>query len=217
MVTSDWFSQIIKKTQPTYDAIYEHPFIQQALDGTLDNVIFEFYIRQTLLSYNAYKKLLANIAIKCQDNDDCRFYLKLAIGATDLESMLQESYIDSSRPTIITPTSQLYTGFLSSVTHSHSVGVAMAAALSGSIFFKKMNDCISGMSMIENNPYQHWVDLYHKKMFADEIERAIEIVNRHANAADQETRTKMSQAFTKGSKLKWMLLDSAYKQEQWII
>ena len=212
---STWFSEIDNQTQPIFTAICQHDFIKALTTGTLPKETFEFYIRQDSLYLAVYKKLLANIAARCDEVDECQFYLTAAAGVVEVELELHKLYAGKNVPTTASPSCELYNGFLANMVLLQPLSVAMAAVLPCFTIYQQVGEYILAQSKTEHNPYQAWIDTYASDEFARAVTQAVAITNRHAELADQATREKMNQAFTTAAKLEWKFWDSAYQQEQW--
>lgn len=216
---SNWFKKVRKQTDNILDEIKKHSFIIDLLNGNLSKNIFEFYIQQDALYLSEYKKILANVGIKCNDADDAQFFLDAATGIINVENALHQIFLKekilSKEPS---PTCELYTSYLSRIVNNHSLEEGLAAILPCFTIYKEIGDYIlKNQNKKENNPYQDWINTYGGEEFEISVNTAIAITNKFAENASSETLLKMEAAFEKASKLEWMFWDSAYKKEQWKI
>lgn len=215
---SSWYKSISTQTDYILDKINGHPFIEELMAGTLSKDVFLFYIGQDALYLATYKRVLAEVGIKCAD-DDCQFFLDAATGIIHVEDALHQIFLkDHSISNEASPTCELYISYLSRMAHTHSTEEALAAVLPCFTIYKQVGDYIlANQTNKENNPYQDWINTYGGEEFAKSVAKATEITIRYAESASPETLEKMNQAFEKASKLEWMFWDSAYNQEQWKI
>ena len=216
---SNWYEEISKKTDHILQQIKEHAFIKELIAGTLSKEVFYFYIHQDTLYLSEYKKILAQIGIKCTDEDETQFFLNAATGIIEVENALHQNFLEQE-PQINepTPTCELYISYLSRVVHTKSLEEGLSAMLPCFTIYKQVGDYIlANQSNKSNNPYQKWIDTYGGEAFADSVKRAIQITEKYAAKASPDRIKKMNEAFKKSAKLEWMFWNSAYIKESWKI
>lgn len=215
-----WYQSVREKTEYIFQAITTHDFILKLLDGTLPKETFEFYINQDSFYLKEYKRVLSKVGIKCRQDTEIQFFLESATGILGVEEALHETFLKGvnleAEPS---PTCELYTSYLTRMVHNETASVGIAAVLPCFTIYKEVGDFLLAKqsSLAKENPYQNWIDTYGGEDFADSVNKAVEIANRHAETADNETLELMNDAFLKSSKLEWMFWDSAYQREQWSI
>ena len=214
---SSWYTEVNNQNGYILKAIKKHPFIIQLMEGSLSKDVFEFYIHQDAMYLSAYKKILSQVAIKCNNTNDTHFFLDAAIGIINVENALHQTFLkDATIVNEMSPTCELYTSYLSSTVHNTSVAIGLAAVLPCFTIYKDIGDYILENQLNKNNnPYQDWINTYGGEAFANSVKKAIEITNAHAEKASKETIGLMNVAFNKASKLEWMFWDSAFNKEQW--
>jgi thiaminase/transcriptional activator TenA len=216
---SNWFNTVTKKTDAILEKIKEHPFIIELMDGTLSKDVFQFYVNQDSLYLSEYKKILAQLSIKCSEMNDTQFFLDSAIGIINVENELHQVFLKTdhfnNEPS---PSCELYTDYMSRIVNNHTLEEGLAVVLPCFTIYKEIGDYIlANQTNKDNNPYQNWINTYAGEDFANAVLNAIEITNRYAEKAPEELLNKMDLAFVKASKLEWMFWDSAYNKEAWKI
>jgi len=125
---SNWYEKINLKTAHILEQIKAHRFIQELMAGTLPKDIFYFYINQDAIYLSEYKKILAQIGIKCYDENDTQFFLNAATGIINVENALHQNFLNQK---IITNeasiTCELYISYLSRMAHTKSLEEGLAA------------------------------------------------------------------------------------------
>ncbi|MGR7814295.1 thiaminase II [Lacinutrix undariae] len=214
---SNWYQEISIQTESIVQQIKEHPFIKELLAGTLPKEVFYFYINQDTIYLSEYKKILAQVGIKCSNENDTQFFLDAATGIINVENALHQNFLKQNTATnISSPTCELYISYLSRMAHTKSLEEGLAAVLPCFTIYKQIGDYIlANQTNKDNNPYQDWINTYGGEAFANSVKMAIEITNKHASTVSPEITNKMNTAFEKASKLEWMFWDSAYKKESW--
>lgn len=215
----NWYEEISVKTEYILQQIKKHPFIKELMAGTLPKEIFYFYINQDAIYLSEYKKVLAQIGIKCSNENDTRFFLDAATGIINVENALHQNFLkqetNTNEPSV---TCELYISYLSRMAHTKPLEEGLAAVLPCFTIYKQIGDFIlANQNNKSNNPYQDWINTYGGEAFANSVKRAVEITNKYAIKASPETIHKINAAFEKASKLEWMFWDSAYNKESWKI
>ena len=216
---SNWYEAVSEKTEHILQQIKEHSFIKELMDGSLPKEVFYFYINQDTFYLSEYKKVLAEIGIKCAEENDTQFYLDAATGIINVEKALHQNFLkDQATSKQASPTCELNISYVSRLAHSRSLEEGLAAVLPCFTIYQQVGDYIleNQQNKVEN-PYQDWINTYGGEAFANSVRSAVAITSKHAARADAELIEKMNQAFEKASKLEWMFWDSAYKQEPWKI
>lgn len=216
---SNWYEEINKKTEHILQQIKEHAFIKELMTGTLPKEIFYFYINQDAIYLSEYKKVLSEVGIKCSDENDTQFFLESAIGIIRVENALHQRFLGKEKQTnLVSPTCELYISYLSRMANTKSIEEVLAAVLPCFTIYKQVGDYILENQTNKNdNLYQDWINTYGSEAFANSVNKAVKITNKHAETACPKTRKKMNEAFEKASKLEWMFWDSAYNKESWKI
>ena len=216
---SNWYEKINLKTAHILEQIKAHSFIQELMAGTLPKDIFYFYINQDAIYLSQYKKILAQIGIKCLDENDTQFFLNAATGIINVENALHQNFLNQNSITNeASITCELYISYLSRMVHTKSLEEGLAAVLPCFTIYQQIGDYIlANQTNKNNNPYQDWINTYGGEAFANSVKKAIEITNNHTVKASPEQINNMNKAFEKASKLEWMFWDSAYNKESWKI
>jgi len=201
----------------TYKSIIEHPFNRELADGTLDKKKFQFYIKQDSLYLIDFARALAITASCASNPEDLVLLLDFSKGAIIAERGLHEFYfqfygikLDVKKA----PGCFTYTNFLiSSATHS-SYEESLAALLPCFWIYQEVGLHIHRTSA-KNNPYQKWIDMYSGEEFQEVVRKAIDLIDRVAEGANEKQLKKMQEAFITSTRLEWIFWDSAYRMESW--
>lgn len=215
----NWYQEIREASQNILEKIYHHPFVMELMAGTLSQEVFVHYIRQDAYYLSIYKKVLAEIGIRCHETADTDFFLQSATGIIAVEHELHQYFLSSAKGDFcVSPTTELYTSYLSRMVHTESLEVALAAVLPCFTVYKDVGDYIlKHQSNSTNNPYQSWIQTYGGEDFALAVEKAVTIAEKYAQKTDAETLQRMSEAYITAAKMEWMFWDSAYHKETWKI
>src|SRR3954467_6007136 len=86
--TDDLWQQI----KPVYDAILDHPFLNQMADGTLARERFVFYMKQDSLYLQEFSRALAIAGARSPSVVNLQTFLEYAAGVVVVERSLHEGY-----------------------------------------------------------------------------------------------------------------------------
>jgi len=213
-----WSEAVWVEIEPIYQSIITMPFITELMDGTLTIDRFQFYMTQDAHYLEHFGRALALIGAKASNIDDALSFMRFAENAIVVENALHASYFQDFGVTDkgpMEPACHHYVHFLKSTAALDAVEVGMAAVLPCFWIYKQVGDYIFQHQKDLENPYQRWIDTYAGEDFGVAVKQAIEICDRIAGAATQQTRKAMQEAFITASYLEFDFWDAAYKQRQW--
>ena len=217
------FSQDIwKKNADLYQKTLQHPFNQELAQGTLNPAAFSHYVIQDAHYLLAYGRALAICAAKAFEAEDVIQFSEGAKIAIIVERSLHDGFMkdlgiskQQFENTPLTLACHHYTSFLTAAAWSESYPVVLASLLPCFWIYAEVGKNIVSHS-IANNPYQAWIDTYSGEEFHTAVKNVITTIDKVATRCDEDTLTKMHQAYTRGAQLEWLFWDSAYHQNQWL-
>ncbi|MCC9168611.1 thiaminase II [Pontibacter harenae] len=214
----NWSKTAWQASSSIYEQIIKMPFIQELIEGTLDQEKFKFYIGQDSLYLADFGRALSLIAARAHTTAHALEFLRFAEGAVVVEQALHTGYFQKYgivEDVPISPTCQHYTNYLLSQAALEQVEVAMAAVLPCFWIYKEVGDYIYQQPQQENNPYQEWINTYAGEEFGAIVTRAINICDEVAERCTPAQQQAMTEAFLAANKLEWMFWDSAWRLESW--
>lgn len=214
----NWSEQAWEQVQPVCQRIINMPFIRELMNGTLETEKFRFYISQDSVYLEHFGKALALIAARAEQVEHCLAFIAFAQNAVIVEQSLHESYFKEFGVTgkgIAQPACHHYIHFLKSTTALDAVAVGMAAVLPCFRIYKAVGDYIVQHQTGNNNPYQKWIDTYGGAAFALAVQQATAICDNIADAASEQVKAAMTEAFVTASRLEYDFWDGAYQLRKW--
>ncbi|MQA07961.1 MAG: thiaminase II [Pseudonocardiaceae bacterium] len=219
---SGFCEQAWKHTERIQQAVLELPFNLELATGTLSRERFQFYMAQDARYLVGFGRALAVAAARAPEPDELAFFSGAAQEAVVVERQLHESYFErfglsSAEVDAIetSPTCLAYTSYLLARAQSASYAELLAALLPCFWVYHYVGTDILHRQTSGDNPYQEWIDTYADDEFAAAVERCKEATDRAAERADESTRARMLEAFTRASEYEWMFWESAYRLETW--
>lgn len=213
-----WSELTWLKTQDTYNAILNLPFLKKLADGSLDPEVFKFYIQQDALYLTHFGRVLAMIAAKSNQMTHSLAYIRYAEHALVVEKALHNSFfVDFQLQDLgeMQPVCHHYCHYLRSMAGFESIEVAMAATLPCFWIYKEVGNYIYQHHLSEQNPYQRWINTYASEEFNDSVAHAIEICDEIASKTSPENRAQMTEAFLRASALEYEFWRAADENILW--
>lgn len=209
----NWSETAWDAASKVFEAIKRLPFLKELADGTLSPERFHFYISQDSLYLNVYSRVLAHIASRLPDMADVETMLRFAGNGVAVENTLHAGF----NPDLSMGMSKIclfYTSVLKSFAEE-DVAVEAAAVLPCFWVYHRVGEFVLSIAKIDGNPYREWIATYADESFKESTLKTIEICDRLAQKASQDTRSRMTDAFVTCCRLEWHFWDSAYKTELW--
>lgn len=215
---SGFTQRALAQTQPIYQAITGHAFIQKMIDGTLEERVFVRYIQQDALYLAEYARALAMLAAKAPSQHALVQLLKFSEGCIIVERALHEQFLSRFKaPPALEKSAACfaYTHFLLSTTALQPFAVGMASVLPCFKIYTDVGHFIHGQAK-GNNPYQPWIDTYASPEFDVLTEAACSLADHAFEHASQAEREQMLKAFTDGTRMEYGFWDDAWRLTEWV-
>lgn len=211
-----WSQEAWQAALPTYQAILELPFVKELADGSLPHDKFVFYLQQDTLYIENYSRVLAHIASRVPTIEMTKAFVDFAADGVAVEQAMHNVYLaNEAKAKEMTPSCLLYCS-LQNAQHGAPVAVEAASILPCFWVYLMVGKHIAEIAT-SNNPYHNWIATYSDPVFEKSNDLAIEICDRLAEQASDETRRQMTDIFVKCTKMEWLFWHSAYNKEQWPI
>jgi len=215
--------QIWDESYPFYQKILAHPYNQELLSGKLDEAVFREYIIQDYHFCQNYKKVHAILLSKAPDETASKYMVKI-IGEIDAEiQALHSTYIQKYRisqqeltdpPSC--PRTELYNSFLVKTATLEPFEVGLAATLPCHWVYYQIGVDMKKASKDPGNKYQAWIDEYGSATWENsETKKIVDFTEKYMQAANDETRLKMKNAFVTALKMEYMFWDGVYTKMTW--
>jgi thiaminase (transcriptional activator TenA) len=210
-----------REIAPIYGTILEQPFNRRLAAGTLSRERFVFYMIQDAHYLAAFSRALATTAAKAPSPDAQIKFAKSAHDAIVVERALHEGFFAefgvspsdfaATRPS---PTCRAYADFLVATSFLQGFPVAVAALLPCFQIYYEVGKHLYGIAAAAN-PYQRWIDTYRDEAFGESVREVLAHCDVAHQAATDDERASMREAYLTATRYEWMFWDSAYRLERW--
>jgi thiaminase/transcriptional activator TenA len=206
-----------KNITPIYEAILNHPFNRELMDGTLSTERFLFYIQQDSLYLVEFGRVLSLLAGRCKDAQTMSDFIHLADEVISGERGMQDEFFKiygiTTPCTRQAPVCSSYANFIIAAATNKTYGEAVTSVLPCFWIYREVGNHILKNAVL-GNPYRKWIDTYASAEFSASTDKAIKIVETAANNYP-ELQERMEEIFETATRLEWMFWDSAYRMEAW--
>lgn len=194
-VTEDWWLEISDVREATDMCA----FVQGLADGSVAAADFTWYLAQDAVYLEAYAAVLARLGRLADDPGEQELWARGAEECIEEEAALHRDWLGGAEPVRPSATTEAYLAHLAaSVERGYEVGVA--AVLPCYWMYADIGTRLSH-DVPDSHPYAAWLRTYGDPAFAEAAERAREVTDRVAAAADARTRAEMAQAFRRSAEL----------------
>ena len=217
------FSRSLKaRAAKVWEEGYNHPFVQELGQGTLDREKFRFYLLQDYLYLLQYSKVFASAAIKSDTEELMTRFSKIQYFILANEMDLHRSYMAEfgiKPEEVIDVKSSLYnkTYTANMLAHAQTGGLAellatvFPCAWTYSDWGKRLKEQYA--DRLEGNFYKSWIEKYASKEFEDSFEWFYDALDAlTANMTDKQ-RDKIADIFISSVEFEYLFWDMAYKQQ----
>ena len=160
--------------RPIWQAQREHPFVQGIGDGTLDEQLFERWVRQDYLYLKEFARIFAWAVAKADRLESMSWYAGVLDLTLNTEMELHRSYAERfgiSRAELeaetMWPTTRAYTDFLVRTAADGDMPELLAALLPCAWGYADIGQFLADGDPPEDQRYADWIDQYASDEFAE--------------------------------------------------
>lgn len=212
---TSWSFEAWEAARPVYEAILEHPFVNELAGGTLSRDRFMFYLQQDSIYIKNYSRVLAHIASRLPDMSLTEDFLKFAADGVAVECIMHRDFLSGIGDDGVeaSPWCRFYMSVLNAQA-TEDVAVEAAAVLPCFWVYQRVGEHIASVSGADN-PYKRWIDTYSDEAFDASTRRAIAICDELASRGGDALRRAMTEIFVMCTRMEWMFWNGAYNKEGW--
>ena len=216
------FSRGLKaQAEKVWEDGYNHPFVQELGQGTLDKEKFKFYLLQDYLYLLQYAKVFAIAAVKSDTEKLMTGFTSIQHSILANEMNLHREYMATfgvTQEDILTVKQSLsnkaYTANMLSYGLTGNVAEILAAvfpcAWTYADYGKRLKSQYS--DVLESNFYKSWIDAYTSDKFSDSFEWFYDALDGLVMHMSDEQRQGITDIFVSSVEFEYSFWDMAYNQ-----
>ncbi|MCC8123024.1 MAG: thiaminase II [Oscillospiraceae bacterium] len=217
------FSRELKaRTTKVWEEGYNHPFVQEIGQGTLNKEKFQFYLLQDYQYLLQYAKVFALATVKAENEDMMTLLSGIQHGILAEEMNLHREYmagfgISSEQMLSVKPSlfNRTYTANMLAVGQTGDLSEILAAVFpcgwtywDYAIRLKKQY-----ADRLEGNFYRTWIEKYASFDFANSFEWFYDAIDEIVTRKTDAGRERVAEIFASSVEFEYLFWDMAYKQE----
>lgn len=210
--------------EPIWDAIVEHPMVQQLGDGTLDEVPFQYWVKQDYVYLVEYSRVFAHGAAGAPDLDRMGRFAELLESTINTEMDLHREYAaefgiseNDLEAAQASPTTQAYTDFLVRTAATGTFGDLVAALLPCMWGFHETGLRLEEQGKPDHEQYAAWIEMYAGEEFGELTDWCLGLMDEVAAGASEADRQRYRELFHTSARYEYRFWDAAWRQEEWSV
>ena len=216
------FSRNLKeKAIKVWEAGYNHPFVQELGQGTLDKKKFQFYLLQDYQYLLQYAKVFALAVVKA-DFEDLMMHLTNVQHSVFNEINLHKQYMENFgishkemmevKPSLFNRT---YTANMLAVGQTGDLADILATLFPCAWTYNDYGKRLKAQyaDKLENNFYKTWIETYASSEFEESFVWFYDALDKLVADKTNAGRAKVEQIFVSSVEFEYLFWDMAYKQE----
>ena len=202
---------------PVWERIFRHPFLEEAKAGTLPPEKFRYYVIQDYKYLSAFARVVAIVLAKSPDSSALELIGRRLV--TPVERPLHRKLMpmlgiteEDVRRTPISPTNLAYCNHIISAASLGSWATGIAALLPCPWTYHELGEVVG---KIEHPVFGPWSAVYAEGLLEEGVAMWRELLDAAGEAASEEERVAIAEAFVTSSRYEWMFWEMAYRKEGW--
>jgi thiaminase/transcriptional activator TenA len=211
--------QLWQEAQPVWQAIREHPFLNELKAGTLPIETFRYYVIQDYHYLEAFGRTVATALAKTPTSELLTTVARRVM--TPIERPLHERLFALAGVTHaeagqapVSPTNLAYQNHMLATAARGTLGETAAALLPCPWTYHALGDVVVN---VDHPVYSVWAGFYSEGLLAESTRAWRELVDGEVAEAGPRTAAAMRRVFHRSMQYEWMFWDAAYKLESWPI
>ncbi len=215
---SDRFTdQLWQEAQPVWQAIREHPFLQELKAGTLPIETFRYYVIQDYHYLEAFGR--GGATARAQTPPTQRQTTVARRVMTPIERPLHErlfalagvTHAEAAQATV-SPTNLAYQNHMLATAARGTLGETASALLPCPWTYHALGAVVVD---VEHPVYSVWAGFYNEGLLAESTRAWRELVDGEVAEGGPRTAAAMRRVFHLSMRYEWMFWQMAYTREQW--
>jgi thiaminase/transcriptional activator TenA len=217
-------AELEDEAEVIWDAILDHPMVEQLGEGTLAEESFRYWVRQDYAYLVEYGRVFAHGVTKAPSLDRMGTFAELLESTINTEMDLHREYaaefgiseadLEATDPS---PTTRAYTDFLVRTAATGTFGDLVAALLPCMWGFNATGKRLAERGRPDHEQYAAWVDMYAGEEFTELAEWCKGVMDDVAADATERERQRYRELFRTSGRYEYLFWDAAWRQEKWPI
>lgn len=210
------------EAQSVLESIYQHPFIQELAEGTLQAGPLIHYVKQDHEYLQAMIQTRALAIAKCTRREDVKLFHSSISYVLNSEGQAHESFCKAAgvqyeeiTGAALAPAAHHYVQHMLSTAHSGTIGDIIAVTLPCPwIYLELGRRLLREVQPGRDHRFFEWITFYGEDS-GKTVDNYCRRLDEIAETARPDELERMRQLFLTSCKLEYMFFDAAYRMEEW--
>ena len=207
-----WSEEAWNESKSIVEKIKQHNFIQQLMEGTLNENIFKEYIAQDIIYCNIFNSCLKNLGEKLDVEEYKNKFIEFSKSKRSIT--MNENYKNKfglSPNNLKNKTCEKYSNLIIDCVNNCSIHEGLASMLACYwVYFDIGNYICENQKLNNNNKYQDWINNYKNPNYGKKVEFYKNIYDYYANLNPDKIE-KMKKIFIQCVQYEYDFFDEVYK------
>ncbi|PPA69253.1 thiaminase II [Jeotgalibacillus proteolyticus] len=216
--------ELRKENEDIFSLIFEHQFVQGIGRGDVSKEALTHYVKADYEYLNAFMKVYGIAISKCASREDIAYFNQRIDFVLNSEIHPHNNFCEQIGVSYeelqgfsLPPTADHYIKHMLYHAQSGTLGEILAALLPCPwTYFEIGEELIKQYDPSPEHPFYQWISFYAERRVEDTVVVMCERLDKLAEVASQEEKTKMKEAFRKSCQLEWAFWEMAFTCEEWI-
>lgn len=222
MKTSKFYDELRGQTDPLWQVVFNHPFVQGIGKGDLTRDRYEFFLKQDYVYLIEFSRLFALGAAKAHTLEDMGYFAMLLNGTLSVEMDLHRKTctafgipaadLEKTEPAMIT---SAYTNLLVRTCYEGIFSDIMAVLLPCATGYVEIAKKLKTQGLPDDKFYQDWINTYTSEEFSVFANWLIDTMNRLAEGAPDQDKHRWYNRYLASARFEYLFFDMSWKKEFW--
>jgi thiaminase/transcriptional activator TenA len=204
---------------------FEHPFVQQLVDGSLDRRRFRFYQMQDARYLETYADVCSIISTRVVAPSEKLWFIEGARMAIIVERALHENYgeqfgytADDIARLSLSPNNRAYQNHMLASAHHGTILEALATLAPCPWLYADIGQQVvkNGFAQDENHPFREWIDEYADPIFVQYTNELLAYMESYAErTVDEGEKDRAVERFCLSARYEHLFWEQAWTEQSW--
>ena len=212
-----WSAQVWERSSKIYESILGLPFIKELAAVTLPASKFSRYLAQDEVYIGNYGRQMYELADIMSTKEDHDLFVAYADSGIESEKIMHAMLIERfnvDTAVEASPVTREYNAHTRKAIETASREIGLAAMLPCMWIYNRVGLYILGIAELEGNPYREWIEEYGNEEFTRSTEEVVAMLDKWALSVDEQTRSRMTEAYLKGALYEYAFWDYGYRGDE---
>lgn len=222
MTNSSFYQEMRQKSDPLWQAIFNHPFVKGIGDGSLSQDRFEFYLKQDYVYLIDFSRVFALASAKAPQLSEMAYFATLLNATLNMEMDLHrrtcaafgisEKELEKTAASMITMS---YTNLLNRTCYEGNLADILAVLLPCASGYIEIGQKLKSEGLPDNQFYQDWINTYSSPEFADLTHWLSDKMDEYALGASEHYRMRWYHYYLSSARFEYLFFDMSWKKDMW--